>query len=468
MVDDRLAIPRKSRSAPPPASPIRPRVPPGRRNNPIRNSERPRVVTITPATRRRVRIAAKPSSGRIAATGGIFAARRDGTITESMVIPMPTNAAMTIVRGRSTVWALGNPAPAASNNAISPCATSSPPTTPSTVATTPRANASSVIIRRTWRPEAPTARSNASSRRRWPMVIWNTLLMMNALTNAVMNANTRSPVPKMPTNSLTASAVSWADSSPVITSVCGGSTSAIARWTVGTSAPSTNWMSIASTLPSAPKLTSAVSRSSAVSWAPPKLSPVPRPTVAVIVPWNVPTSVRYETVSPIAKPSASAVALSMATSSGPFGGRPSLMVTPWSPSSPSHDTPNVGPPAGGNGLPVAVDELSEPLQDRFDDGDALDLSDRVGETDIDRVASIVAGEFLRRSDLEVDVLVQFLEQTLECCAQAVGEHERSDHERHARGDRERNRQGSAPSGTDALSSDQGSGTHVRQRSAGDR
>ena len=100
----------------------------------MRNSESPRVVTITPATRRRVRIAAKPSSGRIAATGGIFAARRDGTMTESMVIPMPTNAAMTIVRGRSTVWASGNPAPAASNSAISPRATSSPPTTPSTVA----------------------------------------------------------------------------------------------------------------------------------------------------------------------------------------------------------------------------------------------------------------------------------------------------------------------------------------------
>ena len=61
------------------------------------------------------------------------------------------------------------------------------------------------------------------------MLIWKTLLMMNALTNAVMKANTSSPVPKIPTNSLTASAVSWADCSPVITSVLGGRTSAIAR-----------------------------------------------------------------------------------------------------------------------------------------------------------------------------------------------------------------------------------------------
>ena len=69
----------------------------------------------------------------------------------------------------------------------------------------------------------------------------------------------------------------------------------MAGWTAATSTPSTTAMSIASTLPSAPKFTSAVSRSSATNWAPPKLSALPRPTVAVITPSNVPTSVRYET-----------------------------------------------------------------------------------------------------------------------------------------------------------------------------
>ncbi len=184
-------------------------------------------------------------------------------------------------------------------------------------------------------------------------MIWNTLLMMNALTNAVMNAKTNSPVPNTLTNWLTSSAVSWATSSPVTTSVCGGRISSIDCWTAATSAPSATEMSIASTFPSAPKCTSAVSRSSATSCAPPKLSALPSPTVPVIVPWNVPTSVRYETVSPTAKPSVSAVALSMASSSGPLGARPSLTVTPWRPSSPSHDTPKVGPPGGVMASPLA-------------------------------------------------------------------------------------------------------------------
>ena len=87
MVDDRLAMPRNRRSAPEPASPTRPTVPPGRTNSPIRNIEIPTTVMMTPATSRRVCIATKPSSGRIAATGGIFAARRAGTMTDSIVMP---------------------------------------------------------------------------------------------------------------------------------------------------------------------------------------------------------------------------------------------------------------------------------------------------------------------------------------------------------------------------------------------
>ncbi len=165
-VDDRLATPRKSTRAPSPANPISPGVPPGFRNSPTRNIAMPITVTIAPATRRRDRMAAKPSSGRIAATGGILAARRDGTMTDAIVMPMPTSAATMTVRSWSTVCVSGKPAPAASNRRISRLATPTPPMMPSTVANTPRANASVEIIQRTWRPEAPTARRSASSRRR--------------------------------------------------------------------------------------------------------------------------------------------------------------------------------------------------------------------------------------------------------------------------------------------------------------
>ena len=353
-------MPRNSTSAPMPANAINPGVPPGRRNSPTTNIVTPMTVTTTPATRRRERIAANPSSGRIAATGGIFAARRDGTMTDAIVMPMPTSAAITTVRTWSTVRVSGNPAPAASKAAIRPRATSSPPRTPNIVANMPSTKASAEIIQRTWRAEAPTARRRASSRNRCPIVIWNTLLMMNALTNAVMKAKTSNPVPKTLTNWLTSSAVSWATCSPVTTSVCGGRMPAIACCTSETSASSATAMSIASTLPSAPKCTSAVSRSSATSCAPPKLSALPSPTVPTIVPSNVPTSVRYDTVSPSSKFSLSAVALSIASSSGPLGARPALIVTPWMLSSPCHDTPNVGPPGGHDHVAVGPDELGEP------------------------------------------------------------------------------------------------------------
>ncbi len=48
------------------------------------------------------------------------------------------------------------------------------------------------------------------------MVIAKTLLMMNALTNAVMKAKISRPVPNAPMNSLTSSALSSATCSPVI------------------------------------------------------------------------------------------------------------------------------------------------------------------------------------------------------------------------------------------------------------
>ena len=78
-VDDRLATPRKIISAPPPAVKISPNAPPGCHEQPDHERATPTTVTITPTTSRGLElIAAKPSSGRIAATGGTLAARRAG------------------------------------------------------------------------------------------------------------------------------------------------------------------------------------------------------------------------------------------------------------------------------------------------------------------------------------------------------------------------------------------------------
>ena len=119
-----------------------PTVPPGRTNSPTTNTTAPTTVTTVPTTSRRVLSASKPSSGRIAATGGILAARRAGTMTDSSVMPTPTTKAIRTVRGSSTVPVSGNPAPAELKTLINPRATRMPPPMPSTVATSAITSAS--------------------------------------------------------------------------------------------------------------------------------------------------------------------------------------------------------------------------------------------------------------------------------------------------------------------------------------
>ena len=114
-------------------------------------------------------------------------------------------------------------------------------TMPSTVAVTEMMSASATIMRRTCFVLAPTARISASSRRRWLIVMPNTLLMMNALTNVVMKANASRPLPKIEMNELMSSAASSATCWPVTTSVRGGRMSSIAALTVAGSAPSASF-----------------------------------------------------------------------------------------------------------------------------------------------------------------------------------------------------------------------------------
>ncbi len=193
----------------------------------------------------------------------------------------------------------GKPAPAALNRAMMPLATPSPPMTmPSTVAVTEMMSASATIRRRTCFVLAPTARISASSRRRWLIVMPNTLLMMNALTKVVMKANASRPLPKIEMNELMSSAASSATCWPVTTSVRGGRMSSIAAVTVAGSAPSASLMSIASYVSPAPSTCRAVSGSNIASVAPPKPSALPRPTSPTIVNDSVPESNTMSMSSP--------------------------------------------------------------------------------------------------------------------------------------------------------------------------
>ena len=143
------------------------------------------------------------------------------------VTPNPTSTVNRIVRGWMTVEASGNPAPTALNTTTSNFDTPMPPKNPRTVATAATMNDSSRIIDRTWWPLAPTARSSASSRRRWLMMIWNVLLMRNALTNNATIANPSNTHRKIDTIWPIWSDVSLATCRPVMTSVPSG----MACWT---------------------------------------------------------------------------------------------------------------------------------------------------------------------------------------------------------------------------------------------
>ena len=248
----RLVTPRKSRSTPPPPSTMRPRPPPTWTNMPTRNAISPMIAMVTPAVRRRVRIAWNPIWGCIAATGGIFAARRAGMRTDNIVTPIPTIVATITVRGSSTVPVGGNPAPMALNSAMIRRATAMPPKMPIAVPITPIPSASVAIRRLTWVAFAPIARSSASSRSRCPIVIWKTLLMMNAATKAVTKAKMSSPVWKMLMNCPIWSCVSAISSSRSITSMPSGTASWTAALTVASSPSSMTLRLIASTRPSAP------------------------------------------------------------------------------------------------------------------------------------------------------------------------------------------------------------------------
>ena len=151
--------------------------------------------------------------------------------------PIPTTSATIIVRMEMAMVAGGNAAPVALNSAVIPFDTPTPPKIPKPVAMMPMMSASPKIIRRICDELAPIARSNASSRSRWLMMMANVLKIRKALTKSEMAANPKRSFPKISMISLMAPAVSFADCSPGITSYLFVSRVAISFWTVEREAP---------------------------------------------------------------------------------------------------------------------------------------------------------------------------------------------------------------------------------------
>ncbi len=276
-----------------------------------------------------------------------------------MVTRMPTAYAATTVRGpRTSDWP-DRSRPKLANSARSPTAISTPRPSPTVEPSTPSTNDSSCTERVTWRREAPSARSRASSRLRWATRIENVLTIRNEPTTSEMPAKISRKIVRKLIASSRSVACSSAWTSPVTASKPSGIAAA-------TSARSCSWLT-----PSA-AVTQMVLNA---SW-PPRKSSWARGVVNVakVEPLSEPPSgkpamptrvgsrlavsseVMIGTRSPISQPDFSAVLASRTTSSGPSGSWPSVTVRPWSPlpaGASDQLPPNEGGPKPPIGLPAS-------------------------------------------------------------------------------------------------------------------
>ena len=199
----------------------------------------PATANTPPAITRRRRSDSGWSSLRStsAATGAIRTARLAGTIADSTVTPTPTTIATTTVRASNTSGADGSTIPNAFSSALSPIAATTPRPRPISDAPIPSSAASPRTERNTCWRLAPTIRSSASSRVRWPTVIEKVLKIVKPPTNSAMPAKISSAVEMNDSSLSTALDSSLATLWPLTTCTPDGRSLAIASWSLTLSAP---------------------------------------------------------------------------------------------------------------------------------------------------------------------------------------------------------------------------------------
>ena len=137
-----------------------------------------------PARRPSLRAPREIAGTRVARTAGIRPAITVRTV--------PSSSGTTTVRVSIGRPASGSARPSALKSELSPLASPTPAARPTSEAKRPIANASSTTERSTWRREAPSVRSVASSRVRWATVIESVLKMTKPPTkSATMPKPTR-------------------------------------------------------------------------------------------------------------------------------------------------------------------------------------------------------------------------------------------------------------------------------------
>ena len=105
------------------------------------------------------------------------------------VTMIPSSSETMIVRVLKMRPLLGSVNPTASKSLNSPSASASPRNNPTIDANVPITSDSIMTEKRTWRRDAPSVLSVASSRVRWAIVIESELKMTNAPTNSAITPN---------------------------------------------------------------------------------------------------------------------------------------------------------------------------------------------------------------------------------------------------------------------------------------
>jgi hypothetical protein len=154
------------------------------------------------STRREPMRRCSTAASRKAAIGATRPARRADTWAAASVTATPTMSPIISEIGLMVSPPAGNAPPKASNRPFNRPATPKPTTTPTAAATMPTTTASMNMRPRTWRRDAPTARSRPSSRVRCATVMLKVLLMLKVATTSAMPANTTSMVRRRSRNVL--------------------------------------------------------------------------------------------------------------------------------------------------------------------------------------------------------------------------------------------------------------------------
>ena len=135
------------------------------------------------------------------------------------------------VRASNTRGPDGSVTPNPLSSFSSPSAASTPRPRPISDDTSPTMAASPRTERNTWRRLAPTMRSSASSRVRWPTVMEKVFKMVKPPTKSAMKAKTSRAVLRKPRAWPMALVASLTTVWPVTTSTPWGRTRAMERWT---------------------------------------------------------------------------------------------------------------------------------------------------------------------------------------------------------------------------------------------